>query len=129
MLFEDKLKELQEFNFDEPIAFKVRVSRNGEFTRTNVIKIESLNDAKQEKFETKKIEKPAEPLYIALNFENDDRLIYRLFEIVGRNQGKRELKIIIKSKLEEIEIHTGYRVDSQIIDEIKDSDKFSIIEY
>ena len=30
MLFEDKLKELQEnFDLNEPIAFKVRISKNG----------------------------------------------------------------------------------------------------
>ena len=34
MLFEDKLKELQEnFDLNEPIAFKVRISKNDQFTR------------------------------------------------------------------------------------------------
>ncbi len=40
MLFEDKLKELQEnFDLNEPIAFKVRISKNDQFTRMNVLKI------------------------------------------------------------------------------------------
>ena len=50
MLFEDKLKELQDsFDLDEPIVFKVRISKNEQFTRMNVLKIETIYDAQKRK--------------------------------------------------------------------------------
>lgn len=128
MLFEDKLKELQSFDTNMPIAFKVRVSRNGEFVRTNVIKIESLEDAKKEKMDVKKVQKEEPPLCIAIYFDNDENKIYKLHEIVVANQGRRELKIIIKSKLEDLEIQTGYKVDSKILNILKNFEYFSVVE-
>ena len=39
MFLKIKLKELQEnFDLNEPIAFKVRISKNDQFTRMNVLK-------------------------------------------------------------------------------------------
>ncbi len=128
MLFEDKLKELQSLDSNLPIAFKVRISKNGEFTRTNVVKIETLEDAKKEKMDTKKVQKEEPPLCIAIYFDNDENKIYKLHEIVGRNQGRRELRIVIKSKLEDLEIYTGYKVDTKILEELKNFDYFSLIE-
>ncbi len=50
MLFEDRLKELREdFNLDEPIAFKVRVTKDDQFTKISLRKIESLKDAKKKR--------------------------------------------------------------------------------
>ncbi len=54
MLFEDRLKELQEsFDLNEPIAFKVRISKNDQFTRMSVLKIETIFDAQKEKVKIK----------------------------------------------------------------------------
>ena len=54
MLFEDRLKELKEsYNLEEPIAFKVRISKDENFTRMNILKIESIKEAKNEKIKTK----------------------------------------------------------------------------
>ena len=37
MLFEDRLKELKDdFDLNEPIAFKVRISKDENFTRMNI---------------------------------------------------------------------------------------------
>ncbi len=55
MLFENRIKELEEdFGIDlknpsdsEPIAFKVKISKDENFTRMNILKIESLKDAKK----------------------------------------------------------------------------------
>ena len=50
MLFEDRLKELKdEYNLDEPIAFKVRISKDENFTRMNILKIETILDAQKKK--------------------------------------------------------------------------------
>jgi len=122
MLFENRIKELEEdFGVDlknpsdsEPIAFKVRISKDENFTRMNILKIESLRDARKEKIKTKQkaVEEP--PMTVALPFSNQDAIVYKLFEIIAHNQGKRELKLLIKSKLADIELETGFKVNTNI---------------
>ncbi|QKF68487.1 DNA polymerase III, alpha subunit [Arcobacter venerupis] len=115
MLFEDRLKELKEdYNLNEPIAFKVKISKDDNFTRMNILKIESIKDAKNEKLKTKPKEIIEPPITIAIPFSNDENLMYKLFDIVANNQGKRELKLLIKSKLADLELETGFKVTSQV---------------
>lgn len=115
MLFEDKLKELQDsFDLNEPIAFKVRISKNEQFTRMNVLKIESIYDAQKEKTKIKQKEIIEPPLVIAIPFSDDENLMHDLFDLVANNQGKRELKLIIKSKLADLELDSGFKVNSNI---------------
>ena len=40
--------------------------------------------------------------------------MYKLFEIIANNQGKRELKLLIKSKLADLELETGFKVTSAV---------------
>ena len=136
MLFENRIKELEEdFGIDlknpsdsEPIAFKVKISKDENFTRMNILKIESLRDARKEKIKTKQkaIEEP--PMTVAVPFTNQDAIIYKLFEIIAHNQGKRELKLLIKSKLADIELETGFKVTSNIQTLINQVDGAYIVE-
>ncbi|RZV17189.1 DNA polymerase III subunit alpha [Aliarcobacter butzleri] len=120
MLFEDKLKELQdEYNHEEPIAFKVRISKNESFTRISVLKIETIFDAQKEKLKIKQKEVQEPPLNIAIAFSEDENIMYKLFDIIANNQGKRELKLIIKSKLADLELETGFKVTSNVENLIK----------
>ncbi|OCL84696.1 DNA polymerase III subunit alpha [Arcobacter porcinus] len=115
MLFEDKLKDLREsFDLNEPIAFKVRISKNDQFTRMSVLKIETIYEAQKEKVKIKQKEAPLLPVCIALPLDNDRRIMQDLFELVVNNQGKRELKIIIKSKLADLELESGIKVNDNI---------------
>ena len=115
MLFEDRLKELQEnFNLNEPIAFKVRISKNEQFTRMSVLKIETIFDAQKEKVKIKQQEKIEPPLTIALEFSDDEMIMHNLFELVANNQGKRELKLLIKTKLNDLELETGFKVTNKV---------------
>jgi DNA polymerase-3 subunit alpha len=115
MLFEDRLKELKDdFDLNEPIAFKVKISKDDNFTRMNILKIESIKDAKNEKIKTKQKEVVEPPLTIAIPFSNDENIMYKLFDIVINNQGKRELKLLIKSKLADLELETGIKVTSNV---------------
>ncbi|HAC71801.1 MAG TPA: DNA polymerase III subunit alpha, partial [Arcobacter skirrowii] len=73
MLFEDKLKELKEsFDLNEPIAFKVRISKTEQFTRMNVLKIETIYEAQKEKVKIKQKEEPVLPLTIAVPLSDDE---------------------------------------------------------
>ena len=123
MLFEDKLKELREdFDLEEPIAFKVRITKDDQFTRINLRKIETLKEAKKEKIKTKQkaIEEP--PLTVAVNFTDNIRIMDELFNVIAHNQGKRDLKILVKSKLGDIELDSGYKVTSNVESLIKSID-------
>jgi len=115
MLFEDRLKELRtDFNLDEPIAFKVRITKDDQFTKMSLRKIETLKDAKKEKLKTRHIPKEEPPLNLAIPYSHDDKIMYELFEIIAHNQGKRELTLTIKSKLADIQLLTGFKVTSKV---------------
>ncbi len=128
MLFENRLKELEEdFDTSKPIAFKVKVTKDGDFTRMNILKIESLKDAQKEKVKTKHVEKEEPPLTVALPFSDNDEIMYKFFEIVANNQGKRNLKVLVKSKLADVELETGFSVTSQVETLIKQIDGAYIV--
>ena len=99
---------------DEPIAFKVRITKDEQFTKINLRKIESLKDAKKEKLKTVIVPKEEPPLSIAIPYSNETQIMYDLFEIVAHNQGKRELILTVKSKLADIQLHTGFKVTSKV---------------
>ena len=120
LLFENRLKELHDdFNLEEPIAFKVRVTKDENFTRMNIIKIQSLKEAKKEKVKVKKVVEVEEPIVIAIAFVNNEELMTSLFELLINHQGKRELKLLIKSKSGDIELETGIKVQSKVKNLIK----------
>jgi DNA polymerase-3 subunit alpha len=115
MLFEDRLKELkEEYNLDEPIAFKVRISKDENFTRMSILKIETILDAQKERVKTKQKEIQEPPMTIAIPFSDNENLMYKLYELVVNNQGKRELKLLIKSKLADLELETGIKVSTNL---------------
>jgi len=116
MLFEDRIKEIREdFDLSKPIAFKVRAKIDDFGTKFNLLKIESLKEAKTEKLKKgKKVEKIQTPLNVAVEFSNDDKIIYDIFEIISKNQGKREMILTIKSKLGDVELDSGYYINNNV---------------
>ncbi|MBU1667461.1 DNA polymerase III subunit alpha [bacterium] len=125
MLFENRLKELEEdFDLNKPIAFKVRITKDGDFTRMNIIKIESLKDAKKEKVKMIKEEKfvPEEilpTLSLAINLMPDSKVIEELFCLAEKYPGKHPLELHIKSKLSDVVIESKMKVSSMILPEAK----------
>ena len=125
MLFENRLKELEEdFDMTKPIAFKVKITKDGDFTRMNILKIESLKDAKKEKVKVKKEvqhtpEPEQPPLILALNLMPDAKTVEELMCLVERYPGKRPLELHIKSKLADVIIESKYKVSEMILDEAK----------
>ena len=104
----------------KPIAFKVKISKDGDFTRMNILKIESLKDAKKEKINVKKEEKhtpePEQPpLILSLNLMPDSKVVEELLCLVDRYPGKRPLELHIKSKLADVIIESKLKVSEQIL--------------
>ncbi|MDD2450426.1 MAG: DNA polymerase III subunit alpha [Sulfurovum sp.] len=126
MLFEKRLKELEEdFDLTKPIAFKVKITKDGEFTRMNIVKIESLKDAKKEKVKVKKEEKHVEepeqpPLILALNLMPDPKIAEELMCLAEKYPGKRPLELHIKSKLADVVIESKMKVSELILEEAKE---------
>ncbi|MFZ2969422.1 MAG: DNA polymerase III subunit alpha [Sulfuricurvum sp.] len=122
MLFSDKLDELEKMDLDEPIAFKVKITHTEMFTRISVLKIMTLNEAKKEskKVETKIIDNlpPQEPLQLRLRLSDDLEMLEKLYTLIRRYPGKREIKLIIVSKLCDVVIDSAIRVDNRVIEEL-----------
>ena len=126
MLFENRLKELEEdFDLTKPIAFKVKIGKDGDFTRMNILKITSLKDAKKTKIKVQKEEKhtpePIQlPLVLALNLMPDTKVVEDLLCLVERYPGKRPLELHIKSKLADVVIESNMKVSELIMQEAKE---------
>ncbi len=125
MLFENRLKELEEdFDLSKPIAFKVRISKDGDFTRMNILKIESLKDAKKEKVKIKKEvkhtpEPTLPPIILSINLMPDSKVIEDLYCLAQKYRGNHPLQLAIKSKLSDVIIESNMRVSQMIIEEAK----------
>jgi DNA polymerase-3 subunit alpha len=133
MLFEKRIKELEKFNLEEPIAFKVKITKDEQFTRMNIMKIEDLKKAKKEKIDTKKVIEAQPPLVVGINFfdesnnnSDDITVITKLEDIARRYYGHRELHIVLKSKLVDIYFETKLRVGNKIVDELAQIDIFEV---
>ena len=129
MLFEDKLNQLEDMDKDEPIAFKAKITHTEMFTRIGVTKIMTLKEAAKE---TKKIKKevreiPQEPLNLSVRLSDDTNILDELYKLVRQNPGARELKVTIISKLQNIVIDSGIRVNNNIIKAIDGNEFIDIL--
>ena len=126
MLFENRLQELDEdFDLDKPIAFKVKITKDGDFTRMNILKIESLKDAKKEKVKVKKEQKhtpepPSEPVVLAMSLLPDTKMIEELYCLAEKYPGRHPLQLAIKSKLSDVMIESKLKVSRSILLEAKE---------
>ncbi len=126
MLFENRLKELEEdFDITKPLAFKVKISKDGQFTRMNILKIESLKDAKKEKIKVKKEEhhtpEPEQPpLIVALDLMPDPKIAEELFCLAEKHPGSRPLQLRVKSKLADVVIESSVKVGSGFVIEARE---------
>jgi len=126
MLFENRLKELEEdFDLTKPIAFKVKITKDGDFTRMNILKISSIKDAKKTKVkvekEVKHVEEPVQPpLILSLNLMPDAKIVEELMCLVDKYPGKRPLELHIKSKLADVVIESKLKVSELIMQEAKE---------
>jgi len=126
MLFENRLIELEEdFDLSKPIAFKVKITKDGDFVRMNILKIESLKDAKKEKVKIKKEQKHtpepiADPVILAMNLLPDEKMIEELYCLAQRYPGRHPLQLNIKARLQEVIIESKLKVSRSILLDAKE---------
>jgi DNA polymerase-3 subunit alpha len=129
MLFSDKIDQLEAMDQDEPIAFKVKVTHTEMFTRISVMKIMTLAEAKKEakKVETKIVEAPQEPLQIRIRLSDNLENLEKLYTLVRRHPGRRQIKLTIVSKLVDVVIDSAIRVDNKVIEELSALEDVDVI--
>lgn len=123
MLFEDKLNELKdEFDLTKPIGFKVKITKDGDFTRLNLIKIITLKETKKEKINLIKEEKIIEEtpvaykqITIGIPLDHDTMILQELYNLAKEHIGNHPLVICIKSKLADIVVETTLSVNEHFL--------------
>jgi len=127
-LFERQLEQLEGMNLDEPIGFKVSITRDGDFTRMRVHKIMELKACKKEKVETRMVEKPEEPMIIRLNLDHEKmRILEEIFRLAQSHPGRKPLKLLLCSKLQEIEIESSIYVNEQMEERLKEMGEVEVL--
>jgi len=125
MLFESRLKELEEdFDLTKPIAFKVKISKDRDFVRMNILKISNIKEAKKTKIKVEKEikiieEKPQLPLVLTMNLMPDTLILEKFLRLLESHRGKRPLELHIKSKLADVIIESKICVSESIVEEAK----------
>ena len=103
----------------------MKITKDGDFTRMNILKISNIKDAKKTKVkvekEVKHVEEPVQPpLILALNLMPDAKVVEELMCLVERHPGKRPLELHIKSKLADVIIESKMKVSEMILEEAKE---------
>ncbi len=129
MLFSDKLDELQAMNLDEPVAFKVKVTHTEMFTRISVLKIFTLREVKKEskKVKTTLSQKPQEPLMLRLPINTNIDELEKIYNLIRRHPGQRELNICIVSKLQNVVLNSALRVNNDIVQKLEENQYVDVV--
>ena len=106
MVFERDLKKLQELNTEEPVAFKAKVEKLGEFLRITSRKVMSLEEAKKEKAavidEIVTVEQE-----IGENYEKD---LLEIYNHITKCPGNKRVNLVLKTPFGfSLEIKTNLR--------------------
>jgi DNA polymerase-3 subunit alpha len=126
MLFDSHLKELEEnFDINKPIAFKVRAKVNDFGVQLSLRKIETLKEAKNEKL-TRKKETITQKISIDIKYSENLDILYKIHSIISQNQGKIPLKINIKSQNKNVEINSGYYINKNAINLLKNLNEINV---
>ena len=125
-VFEKMLNSLEEMNLEKPLAFRVQVNKDDQFTRIRVLKILTLEEAKKEKVDTKITQTPKPPLMLKVELSDDISLLERLYSLIRQTPGHRPLTLIVSSKLQDIVMHSSVKVDDSITQKLSEVEAVEI---
>jgi DNA polymerase-3 subunit alpha len=127
-LFESQLEEIESMNLDEPIGFKVTITRDGDFTRMRVHKIMELKECKKAKIKARLVEKPEEPMIIRLNLDHEKmRVLEEIYRLAQSHPGRKQLKLLLCSKLQDVEIESSIYVNEQMEERVKELEEVEVL--
>jgi DNA polymerase-3 subunit alpha len=122
MIFEKMMIQLQMMDTNQPVAFKVTVNKDDRGSNIRVHKIVALEEAKKEKVEIKKAvmeEKPLTPIFVKIELKEETKTLEELHQLVQKYPGRRPLKLIISSKLQDVVIESQICVSDAIVEELE----------
>jgi len=122
MVFEKMMVQLHMMNLNEPVVFKVTVTKDDRGHSIKVNKILELSDAKKEKIDIKKEispPKPKSPIFVKLPVQDDISTLQQLHSLVKEFPGSRPLKLILSSKLQDIVIESKIWVSDDIVEKLE----------
>lgn len=114
MVFEESLKTLEMMDLQQPVAIKCYVNKDEQFTRIRGDKIMTLEEAKRSRVETKMVEYEEEPVIVRLALSDQVGLLEDIYRLAVKHPGRRPLRLVIKSKLHEVEIESRLFVNHEI---------------
>jgi DNA polymerase III subunit alpha len=122
MLFADMLEELETFDLEEPLAFKVKIQKDDQFTRISARKILTLKEVNKQK--TKEVAyvpppEPEAPLNVYLDLSRSEELLLEFYRIARAHPGNRKLHITLTSKLQNVVIDSKFSIHSNAITQIE----------
>ncbi len=122
MLFQKEYDKIEKIGFNEPIAIKANISKTENFTRFNVEKILTLDEAKQENVSVKSVQKD-----VTLKFKaNSNDLLYKIFTLASQNQGSYPLNLQIKINTKNITLKSTLKVNNAFLKEVELLDDISV---
>ena len=127
-LFERDYEKLEKLDLEEPVGFKVSITRDGDFTRMRVHKILTLKECRRERVETKMVEKPQEPVIIRLNLDHEKmRLLEDLYRLARQYPGRKPLKLLLASKLQEVEIDSSISIGDEMLQKLREMEEVEVL--
>jgi DNA polymerase-3 subunit alpha len=126
MVFEDMIKKIHEFNLEDPIAFKVKVNNDGDFTRISTKKVMSLKEAKKMNVSSEYIHKRdpnTKDTDIMLDINHNEMIIDKILELSRIYTGDSRLNIIFKDDGKDIILKTSMFVGDAFKDELNKQKK------
>ena len=97
MVFKDKLEIFENIDKNEPIAVVCYIENSGDFKRINCKRVMSLDEATNEKIETKKIQKIEDFYYHCELDTNYEKQFLEIYKKAKNNPGNKRLILMIKT--------------------------------
>jgi DNA polymerase-3 subunit alpha len=113
------LEELQKMDLEKPVAVKVSITKDDQFTKIAARKVMELDKAAKEKIKTKVKEVSYDPITIEVEMGSDEQLLEKLYALIQKHTGAHKINLLIKSKLQEVFIETNYASAKEIENVIK----------
>jgi DNA polymerase-3 subunit alpha len=78
--------------------------------------------------ETRLIEKPEEPVIIRLNLDHEKmRVLEDLYRLAQQNPGRKPLKLLLCSKLQEVEIDSAIHVNEEMLRKLGEMEEVEVL--
>ncbi|WP_104697045.1 MULTISPECIES: DNA polymerase III subunit alpha [unclassified Helicobacter] len=122
MFFEKNLNDLDNFNLDEPLAFKCRIEQSDEGVQIRLMEILDLKKAQKQEIDIKFIEEKDRakggdvnyPLVLKISTNMDNCFFESLASSAKKNFGDRELRILLADNKESYMFISNFKVSSAI---------------